>query len=409
MSNIKDIEIILERVFNKILRNQIHSLSYIKINELQGQCMVRSEGLSFIRLINGLEQQENIVTQHEFNLRKTVFDSANLKKYLINNPEALNTLKIKVSTYIMHQTKENENNNFYIILALLRIYMTDMYLYIEDFTYTSEYFKNHQHNSSTFIKDHFYHYSSNHFNHKLNFTDIFHQIIFDLLLNQPNINIMVNNWIIEYDNYTRKLMEMQKDYKMSLNRVNNVDITMNNVNINEQRNNTIFNSKFCKIMNKISSNIIKCIYKMNRDLLSFCNWVQNFSKYYKEDLVFVRNLERNGLEKVKEIFYDSYASFLLSDKNIQLSLSSGTYASFFMFQKFSKVNESDVKFSELKMIENIGDNGYDFFKTLENASIDFSVRSLWVRFSKFEQQGEDLKPYFYKIADKLIKIVNKTY
>ena len=129
----------------------------------------------------------------------------------------------------MQHIKENEENTFYIILALIRIYMTEIYLNISSFSYVRDYFKNPQHNTTTFIKDHFYHYSSNQFNYKLNFTDVFHQIIFDLLLNQQKINLIISKWIKDYDKYTSQLIDIQRD---ALNKQN--DLQLSTLNLNEQ-------------------------------------------------------------------------------------------------------------------------------------------------------------------------------
>jgi len=395
MTNIKEIDLILERLFNKMLKNHIHYISSIKTMELESMCIVRGEGLSFIRKLGEMEQQEAIVTQHEYNLRKTVFEPSYFKLYIKNNQEALNLLKIKLSSYIMHKIKDNENNNFYIILALIRIYMTDIYLKLTDFHYVNEYFNTNHNDTNTFIKEHFYHYSSNLSNHKLSFTDLFHQIIFDLLLNQPKMTEMVSNWAIAFDVFTKSLYDLQKG--MTINKKNE-----------ERARRTIFNSKFCEIMKNEAYDKINCLFKMNRDIFSFCNWIKNFSKFYKENLSFLNILPK--IDKVKKMFFDSYLSFLLSNKNVQLNLEFEVFGSFYIFHKLVKTNESNMKFCELKMYENFEDNGYDFLQMNDNNSeinVLKSISSLWIGVSDFEQV--DKYSYFYKIADKLISIVTNYY
>jgi len=260
--------------------NEIISVGYIKNRNLDSICILRNNGIGYLRKIWDFQKINEIIHLHESNIREFIFSEKNLEKYksqLINRYtlKEMRLLKNKILNYIGEQNQVSDENILFICFALFRILLAENFIKINDYHYFVDYFndENEKKNFSDFINTHFGEFSQR--ENSLLFLDIFNSIISAVVKNNVNsFGYNIKELLEKFDNYKNsnladKISKFSKDENMIIcDRSSDMNANLTN------KGSFKFNYKFCEIIKKITQDKIEALFFISRDLLSLLKWIE---------------------------------------------------------------------------------------------------------------------------------------
>jgi len=284
-------ENLIQFIQNLILdsfNNQIISLGYIKNENLDSICVLRNNGIGFLRYIMDFQKINEIIHYHESNIREFIFSNKNIDKFSYeiknkNSIKQMHLLQNKILIYFTEQIKISDINSILICLSLLRILFAENYIKINDYNYFVDYFNDEieTKNFSDFINQHFGEVLQKENN--MLFLDIFNSIISNILKN--NSVLILNKFdelINKFENYknsnlAEKINKFSKQENL-LSRLYPGPSFVSATSTNKY--DFKFNYKFCEIIKKITQDKIESLFYISRDLISFAKWIEVFQPEY---------------------------------------------------------------------------------------------------------------------------------
>ena len=162
LSSYSVVQTIIEDLIKKSYENNTASIGFFMTKEIEGLALIRKKGISFLKTVGEFEYINEVINSHEYYLRNLIFGIENVNKYQSHNVTIINELKSKLMNYLTLESKQSGQNILLMIFALLRIYLTEVYLLISDEKYLSNYFVNFSTYSEynlnsldAFVKEHF--------------------------------------------------------------------------------------------------------------------------------------------------------------------------------------------------------------------------------------------------------------
>jgi hypothetical protein len=277
------------------LENRIDACDFFLTEDLNSLCFIRNKSLSFIKYGSEFDTINVAINKHEYYLRNMLFEDSYYS--LSEKSTGEHDISTMISRYIGIEKNKDGDNLFYIILALLRIYMTELNILMDDVEHVSKYFNLRWNNYNTFVKEYFIDALGNQFNN-LNHLDVFHQVIYDICLN--NIGYI--------DDHIQGLIKLFETYSKE----RNVDDLTSLITTMYVENSEFVNPKFCEILSKMASEKITSIYHLSRDLFAFLQWKE-------QNLSYDISLENMNLYNNKIIvnFKDYYSLYLIANSKVK--------------------------------------------------------------------------------------------
>lgn len=279
------------------LSNEIISFGYIKNNNIDSVCFNRTAGIGFLRYIWEFQKLNEIIHFHESNIRGMIFQDKKQKNGNIENifneeysvvPKTEKEMKIlhnKIMNYMMEQNRILGKNSLFIILALLRIILTEKYINLNDYNHIVEYFNNENDVNKTLenlIKDHLGEYQQR--ENSLLFIESLNSVIAIIYKNNFEKILFDLNEILEtYKNYSNQdftTKTQQVESKLNKNRLDDKNLDFK------------FNFKFCEIIKKLTQDKIESLFFLGRDMLSLVRWIETyFGKRIPQESSFRKRLK----------------------------------------------------------------------------------------------------------------------
>jgi hypothetical protein len=392
----KLIDIIEGFLQNYSQSNPISSIGFFEGSDVVGPAFIRKEGLSLLKRIGDFEHHNEMIIMHEHRIRNMIFNSEIYEKYQTHNISHLQSLSTEIQHYITSEINSSRENILFTTLALLRIYMTECNILLEDERHIEGFLCNFSFDQ--FLTSQFQEPLTVQFNN-LSYLDFIHNIISSQFLNNGTaIEVHINQLIGTFENY------MDKWSKKEL-------IGERNMNLSYR-----FNSKFCEIISELALNKIKAFYQISRDLLSLTTWQ---GIYLHKITLESRNTVQS--DKIKNIFMDSYACFLIGTHKSKIEIKDNSiiehlYVASDNNNSMSPQYEVEVNFVHNTLYENLCKSGPKIFYEMENSYIDYII-SLLIWSNKAQQKSQDIferkqmqlisrlyKKREYKLVSTLLKL-----
>ena len=366
-----------------------------------------------MKTVGEFEYINEVINSHEYYLRNLIFGIENVNKYQSHNVTIISELKSKLMNYLTLESKQSIHNILLIILALLRIYLTEVYLLISDEKYLANYFVNFSTYSEyninsldAFVKEHFEANIENQFSN-LNYLDIIHQVIHDAYFNNKSfvdgyVQIIQN----DMDSYKIQLSDRQREVIEAENyRVEKIG-SLNTIKTEK------YNSKFVEILTKLTFAKVQAFYNISRDLLSFILWVKKFFKncnlniYTECNNNRLSNVNSNLLslkEKIQNSFFETSSSLILASHRCRVNLKESSIIENICFVEKNdstpttipfqnSLKNIEVNFVQLMIYENLYVFGQNIFRKVENNYIDYILTDIWTYSdSSIDQDEEGVK------------------
>jgi len=397
--------------------NKINSLGFFVTKEIEGLSLIRKKGISFLKSGGDFEYINEIINSHEYYLRNLIFGSENINKYQSHNINVLTDLQSRIMNYLTLESKQSSENMLLIIFALLRIFLTEAYLLINDEKYLYNYFVNNSSYSEynidfmeAFVKEHFDFNIENQFNN-LNYLDVIHQVIYNTYLNNKGY----------IDEHVQKVLENIRKYKEESNdgivEIIEAENYRGNMNIYmdsmaSQIRTEKFNSKFIEILAKLTFGKIQAFFNISRDLTALLSWMK---KYFKNPIaVNVNYLNMNERhnpahfnllslkEKIEANFYETSSCLILASHKCKISLIQSSIINNVCFVEKgyshnntipyqTNSNDFEVNFVQLTIYENLYKFGQNIFRDVENKYVDYIIRNIWTNYISFNSRDENVR------------------
>lgn len=322
--------------------NRIISLGCVRNRNLDSVCVLRENGIGFLRYAAEFQKVNEAVGFHEANFREIVFGSEGCYNngFLsggnagneeqraraeglggLGSNKEVRLMRGRILAYVAEQSQVTEDNPLLVCLALLRVLLAENYVDFSDYNNFVDFFncdegfskKNHNAKNATGFQNNFSFdgdsknikdFVKELFGEKLQkensmlFLDVFNSVISKIF--KSNVDLMLKNFedinrmFSEYQNsdLARKIGKFAQE-ENSLGGFNrNITgasfVSADAVNKYDFK----FNSKFCEIIKKITQDKIEALFNLSRDLVAFSQWVES----YHYDLVITKanKLERLG-------------------------------------------------------------------------------------------------------------------
>jgi hypothetical protein len=379
------LEDFIEKLLKESLNNEILCLGSLTNREIDGLTFVRRQGISLIKKMSEFGSINNVINHHEFILRNLIFGFLNLPDYQTHNNDHLSELKSKIFNYITLESKSNQENILYVILALCRIYLTENNLFLNDEEYLLNYFKRQEdcddHILSNLLRDHFLENLSNQFSN-LAFLDTFHHVINNVYLNNRSyIDAQIQNLILNrYDEY--KLYRRDRTIQL---------FKRENINLLGEK----FNSKFVDIISKLVDDKINSFYFIARDLVSFNYWVKiyynkNVDKKFTENNTVLTN-------RVENMFVETSSCYILSSNTLKLKDNTHLNNIEPSYSMLAFTQDINCTYKDFILYENLRTFGSDLIYSIKDEYIDYIVLTIWSDLqyeeSKINEHLNELQTY----------------
>jgi hypothetical protein len=283
----------IHNLIHESFSNQIISLGYIKNENLDSICVIRDNGVGFIRYIWDFQKINETIHYHETKIREFIFTNKNINKFGFeiknnNSFKQMMLLQNKILNYFAEQNKISEENSLLICLALLRILFVENYIKINDYNYFVDYFNDEieSKNFSDFIDDHFGEVLQKENN--MLFLDIFNSIISQVFKNNQTLILKIfDDMISMFDNYSNSdIADKINQFSVHDNFISKPNSGPSFVSASSTNKYDFkFYYKFCEIIKKITQDKIEALFFISRDITSFSKWIEiyhhDFDKNYK--------------------------------------------------------------------------------------------------------------------------------
>ena len=310
-------------VINSELDNAILSLGTVDISEFYSLCILRKNGISFVKYSPIITNTSENVFSLEYQLRniiQTEYDSYDKPYFNDNSYDSIKNLKNNLLYFEIINTKNNPINAINIFLSYIRILNTDSNINLEDFQYCLSYFNRNitsddnsyknlfskmlTYNScdyegitncenTSIIKNvnmSFIHYQLRHL------FKSFSQIIRDQLLKTVEEVKKYLNFEHLENNLYKDLNDIS-NYNLNINKFSNLSDSINNNNIFKDFKlmNFKINLKLVKLLAKLIIDKVNSIYLLIRDSYAASKYIINLINYD------VSNSEELNISEFEEI------------------------------------------------------------------------------------------------------------
>lgn len=362
-------------LINKIKdSDRILSLGIFENDDLGSIVIFRNKSLSILKKLESFNRIEQIIFEEEYNLRKIIFKS-----------NSYDERESQLNFYISNEINSNKRNSLFIILALLRIYMTEAFLNLNNEKYLSGFF-NHENNSNIL---------------GINQTDHFIQtVLSDKLMSQFSsislefihrniMNIFINNKKIIYSSIQALIKEG--------NRITGTDSEINNeINAMENEGNNLsqinsgyklINGIYCDMLCQIVSIFLKSNFYLWRDIFTLFLWYHNYLEDSEEDFFDFSNeseifeIDTEQMETISRMnFFNNFRCFL-----------SGNHLTFFSHDNVSKIEKNSLLSQRYK-----------------DKQVTYLENFIFDNFSKLERKrlisNKDIHFLFYKYQNEILNL-----
>jgi hypothetical protein len=270
------------------LENRAVACDFFLTEDINSLCVLRYNSLSFIKYVSEFDKINVLISNHEYYLRKMLFEDNNYS--LSEKSSGAYDIGTMITHYIGFEKNRSNDNLFYIILAMLRIYMTEVNILMDDVVYANAYFSSKWKDYNSFIKEYFNEPLNGQFGN-LNHLDVFYQMIHEIYLNNQRY----------IDDQINVLKELFWNYFTERNNEENLLL----VKEMYVESNEFVNPKLCEILPKLILEKITSIYHLSRDLLTFTLWQE-------QNIDFVASESKD----VQTYFKDYYSLYLISTSKI---------------------------------------------------------------------------------------------
>jgi len=283
--------------------NQIISLGHILNRNLDSICVLRENGIGFLRDVAEFQKVNEAIGVHESNLRGIVFgaksfgkSSAGLFRTEINSKREtqsvsavsreIKLMQSNILSYASEQSQVSEENQLFVCLALLRILLVDNFINLEDYNCFVDFFNVGDNNNRNF-KD----FVAELFGEKLQkennmlFLDVFNSLISKIFKSN------VSSQLKSFQDLLLKFAEYQSgDLARKIGKFSEEQNSIGGgVNMNKNGGSFVsagaadkydfkFNYKLCEIIKKITQDKIEALFNLSRDLVALSKWVETY--YY---------------------------------------------------------------------------------------------------------------------------------
>ena len=340
-----DEEIILPSVYFQINNNSIVSLAQIENEDLKTIIVNRKQSFSIFKKVFNYELIDTLIDKYEYELMRIISTSSHKEH--------------DVKHFIHKEVNINECNAMFLVMSLLRVYLNEMFLLLNNESFLYEYFKDRETNNFDFNNG-----ALTALNQR---EDFINKIFADHISVQLNDSVYFSNEFVQYEIYTlytnhnniidNMICSLKNNYQHF-----NVKATQN-ANVFEHISSTgnnffVLNSIYCDIISKVTANRINSMFKVFRDCLGFVQWRKNYFQ-----LSDYTAIER----KVKDIFNKVFSCFLVSN-----------HLTYFNMDNVSKINigenakykDKEVTILEFLIFEKISHYGTNILSAKKNEVIN---------------------------------------
>lgn len=350
-------------------------------NDIESIIIFRGQGITILKKVDFLEKIDILAGLHEINMRKILFDPYSY----INRISDFSTEKI-INSYIAKEIFTGPRNSILLAMGLLRIYLTESYLMLNDEQDIKHKILNMNPTSSKipddFIDDVFTKNLSSQYNY-LNFLDFIHEILYQLL---STYKFEIFDSINLFQQSFRNISNSQGDPLDSpLYTSDNQSIVYKNRNRL-----LIINSKYCDIISKLILNKITSTFNVLRDTLSLLQWRNTYSDVIGEDINGNEiEVEENLYQTSKEMFVQILSCWMVANHLTYFNAENVSNIDKSSIESNLKYKDKEVSCLEYFIFEKLSEKGAIILKLLKNDFINFIIRNLiwdvnYFKASKFE-------------------------
>jgi hypothetical protein len=347
-SNLRlDEEIILPSIYYQINNNNIISLAQIENEDLKTIIINRKQSFSIFKKVFNYELIDIYIDKYEYELLNIISTSANKEN--------------DIKHFIHKEVNINECNAMFLIMSLIRLYLNEMFLLLNNETFLYEYFKDKETNNFDF--------NNGALTSLIQQDDFINKIFIDHISVQLNNSVYFSNEFIQFEIYTlyinhnniidNMICSLKNNYQQYNIKATQNSNVFENINNNNHNNNFfILNSIYCDIISKVTSNRINSMFKIFRDFLGFVQWRKNYFQLS----------DYNVIEcKIKEIFNKVFSCFLVSN-----------HLTYFNMDNVSKINigenvkykDKEVTILEFLIFEKISHYGTNILTVKKNEVVN---------------------------------------
>ena len=344
-------DIILPLVQNELYMNNIISLGSFKNNDLDSVTFIRQKELSFINVVDSFEKINEIIKEYEYQIRKLNSNEKLIKEYIHSN--------------LINKSQENLDINksipFYLICALIRIYLTEMNLKIKNEKYLENIFinKNLEQFKSDIIKQNLScqmnPYNNLEFIHELinEIYSIYNNII------EENIKNILNMFINEFQN-----IKNEDNFRQMLQDLQNVNNNLEQINIIN------VNNKYCEIITKIILSRISALYNIANDIFCFKQWLSLYGDFINNEVPL--NIDENIIDNfyIKNLILTIFCNHLttFNTENVsRINIEAGND------KNNDLLNDKIITWLEKFVFNKLSQLGYDILNQQKNKFINYSI------------------------------------
>lgn len=350
-------------------------------NDIDSITIFRGQGITMLKKVDILEKIDILVGLHEINMRKILFDPYSCINIMSDfSPEK------SINSYIAKDIFSSPRNAILLAMGLLRIYLTESFLMLNDEQDNKHKIFNMNPTSSRipddFIDDVFTKNLSSQYNY-LNFLDFIHEILFQLL---STYKFEIFDSINIFQKAFRNISNSQGDPLDSPLYPSDGQSV-----VYKSRNRLlIINSKYCDIISKLILNKITSIFNVFRDILSLLQWRNTYSDVIGEDINGSEiEIEENIYQTSKEMFVQILSCWMVANHLTYFNAENVSNIDKNSIESNLKYKDKEVSCLEYFIFEKLSEKGAIILKLLKNDFINFIIRNLiwdvnFFKSSKFE-------------------------
>ena len=393
-----DNDIIIPLIYEQVASNAMLGIGFFDNNDIETIAIFRENGISLLKKVELFERVDVLISYYEITMRRLLFE-------ISSNEENLYPEK-KVNSFITKEISFNTNNVALIAMGLIRIYLSEVFLLLNDEKYIKDFINEINPSSSNisqmFIDKVITENVTSQFNY-LSSLDFIHQILYDLFTNyKDKIICSIGLFQAEFKSIISSKAKAYFDPLMDGRDENekNAIFTKNTF--------IVINSKYCDIISKLVNKKTASIFRILRDSLSLLQWKDSYSNMIDVDVSFEEEQREDTIFSIsKQMFIQILSCYIVSNHLTYFNMENVTKIDKASLDENMKYKDKEVTYLEFLIFDQFSENGSIIIKLLKNEFINYIINILiWDVLYLGNTDYEIYKLMSRNNDDELIYIVN---